>query len=595
MKTKRFPLILVLAVLALVELSGATAQVRQEWVVPPPAASAVNVDIHGNVYVSGTVNGECTTTKIDPSGRQIWTVNVTGDSSNQCFIAQNVAIDPQGNVYVAGFSGNEFGRIEYVTFKYDPSGHMLWSASFMSTFINDLPATGDFFGPSMAIDGLGNVYVVGSVRGTDDFADYATVKYDAGGTQLWFARYDRPGDSHDHPAAVTVDGAGNVYVTGRSGTLKYDTNGNLVWIAEMDAAEPVFGGLALAYDTLGNVFVTGPAYDGPDLVTAKYNPTGERCWLRRYRSYDYPWWPWRNAGLAVTPAGGVQVCGSFVSSGLATSDLVTLEYDVNGTQLWANAAPTGGAPLEINRYYISMATDTLGSAYVTGSLFDPQHGFDYLTVKYDTHGNQLWAARYVGGVGGESYNLAMQLAVDTSGNVYVTGDSGTVKYSQTNLDGIPVILTAPQPQYTEVTGMTNITFSVKAGGSEPLLYQWRLHSVPIPGETNCVLSLTNVVPAQSGDYSVEVSNAVGTTMSPLARLTVHALPTVFHSPSFLYGAGFQFTLDGQPGCCFQIDISTNLLDWFFLDNILNPTGSVQYLDASATNAPQRFYRAFSSQ
>ncbi len=71
---------------------------------------------------------------------------------------------------------------------------------------------------ALAVDDVGNVYVTGSsVCPASPFdTDYTTVKYDAHGNQLWVARYDGSRNFADNAAAIAVDGAGGVYVTGMS-------------------------------------------------------------------------------------------------------------------------------------------------------------------------------------------------------------------------------------------------------------------------------------------------------------------------------------------------------------------------------------------
>src|SRR5207245_1020077 len=77
------------------------------------------------------------------------------------------------------------------------------------------------------VDPAGNVYVTGwSNKGdTDETADYVTIKYDPAGEQVWLARYDGPGKGHDEAAALALDSAGNVYVTGmsRNESLDFDS------------------------------------------------------------------------------------------------------------------------------------------------------------------------------------------------------------------------------------------------------------------------------------------------------------------------------------------------------------------------------------
>ncbi len=91
---------------------------------------------------------------------------------------------------------------------------------------------------SMAVDALGNVYVTGesSSGGQNGNYDYATIKYDVYGAQLWAARYNGPGNGNDYAQGVVVDWSGNVYVTGYSdgasagydyATIKYATSATL--------------------------------------------------------------------------------------------------------------------------------------------------------------------------------------------------------------------------------------------------------------------------------------------------------------------------------------------------------------------------------
>ncbi len=58
---------------------------------------------------------------------------------------------------------------------------------------------------AMTVDSAGNVYVTGGSS-----ADYATVKYSPTGAQLWTARYSSSGNDEDHATAIAVDSVGNV-------------------------------------------------------------------------------------------------------------------------------------------------------------------------------------------------------------------------------------------------------------------------------------------------------------------------------------------------------------------------------------------------
>ena len=62
----------------------------------------------------------------------------------------------------------------------------------------------------MAVDAAGNVYVTGESSGAGTFFDYATIKYDAQGNELWVARYTSEGTNSDSAVAIAVDQTGCV-------------------------------------------------------------------------------------------------------------------------------------------------------------------------------------------------------------------------------------------------------------------------------------------------------------------------------------------------------------------------------------------------
>ncbi len=95
----------------------------------------------------------------------------------------------------------------------------------------------------------------------------------------------------------------------------------------------------------------------------------------------------------------------------------------------------------------------------------------------------------------------------------------------------PTITTQPQGQ--AVIAGANVTFSVAAAGTAPLAYQWLLNGAPISGATSSSHALVNVQPSDAGDYSVVVSNLLGSVTSSNATLVVSATglpPTITAQP-----------------------------------------------------------------
>ncbi|HTI98108.1 MAG TPA: LamG-like jellyroll fold domain-containing protein [Dongiaceae bacterium] len=111
-------------------------------------------------------------------------------------------------------------------------------------------------------------------------------------------------------------------------------------------------------------------------------------------------------------------------------------------------------------------------------------------------------------------------------DLVVTNAYGAVTSSITALTiqaGPPIELVAPQSQ-ARYAGLS-ASFSVLAGGSSPLSYQWLYNKGDIAGQTATNLTLTNLQLGQTGDYSVRITNPQGSITSSVATLTVVAAPT----------------------------------------------------------------------
>ncbi len=480
-----------------IELSAAV--VTEQWVArynglgsADDYAKAMTVDSSGNVYVTGYSSGagsffDYATAKYDPAGNLLWVARYDGPGGYNDQ-AMAVAVDGEGNVYVSGHSYGTAATTDYATIKYNANGVEQWVARY------DGPGKGNDVVFDMALDAAGSIYVTGEADRSDSQRDYATIKYDRDGNMLWVATYNGPGNYHDSARAMALDAAGNVYVTGYCysdnityedyATIKYDAAGNQLWVSRYigparspysayDRAE------AIAVDASGHVYVTGYSDGGGtgyDYLTIEYDAQGNEQWVARYNGTSNTWDYAR--AIAVNASGHVYVTG--YSQNLVTGqDYTTLKYDGNGRQLWA-ATFDGGA------YYNDCASDLKldrkGNIYVTGYRYGYRSQYDYATAKYDAAGNELWVMTYDGpsepqggattASPGETDNdndYAYAMALDGRGNVYITGksfgngsryDYATVKYSQ---EDTPV---GTNVEVVDAATGTTITFSqVLAGGN----------------------------------------------------------------------------------------------------------------------------------
>ena len=390
-----------------------------------------------------------------------WVARYNGTGNGQD-IAEAIALDTSGNIYVTGQSYGSGTGANYATVKYDSAGVQQWVATYDNGSTDVAVA--------IAIGPFGNVYVTGYSYNSGTHYDYATVKYDSAGVQQWVARYDGPANYRDDAYAIAVDSSGYIYVTGTSvdgthvdhtdyATVKYSSEYNdadfdgyqdYIWVARYNGlgnSKDVANAIATYQDTSDPdnvkdyIYVTGISFSSGtkyDYVTIKYSSeyNGEdpddyqdHIWVARYDDpanyYDYAY------AIAVDSSGYIYVTGQ--SYGSCTHyDYATVKYDSAGVQQWV--ARYDG-PVNSRDAAYAIAVDSEDNIYVTGYSVGSGTYYDYATVKYDPTGNEVWVKRYNGP--GNSYDQANAVSLDASGSVYVTGysygdgtlqDYATVKY-----------------------------------------------------------------------------------------------------------------------------------------------------------------------
>jgi hypothetical protein len=362
--------------------------------------------------------------------------------------ANAIAIDQSGNVYVTGHTtSNDFpmqhaeqaasgaGYDAFVA-KIDPSG----SALVYSTYFG---GSGDDWGAGIAVDASGQAYVAGRTQSSHlpttggayqstyggGGGDAFVAKFSASGSALIYSTY-LGGSGYEAATSIALDPAGNAYVAGQNYAAGFPTTPG-------------------AYQT---------ASKGPyDAFIAKLNASGSALVYSTYlggTGDDYA------TGIAVDSLANVYVTGLTISSDFpmqnAPQPTFGGYYDAFVTKL----NPAGSA-LVYSTYLggigwdggRGIAVDSLGNAYVAGQTdsnnFPTKPGAyqtayggngDGFVAKINVNGSVVYST-YLGGSGIEAANA---IAVDQSGNTYVTG---------TNLNGgFPVkdaLQTNPNPDSFE--------------------------------------------------------------------------------------------------------------------------------------------------
>jgi len=347
--------------------------------------AAGNVYVHGHAWAGDDRGNDYATIKYDPSGNEEWVALYDGPGGGDDLVwsLYNLAVDAAGNAHVTGYSMGTNGFYDFATLKYDTDGSLLWERRYES----DGPANA--YAYDVAVDSDGNVYVAGNANNMDGSRDYTLLKYDRDGALLWERQYDGPDKGTESMYAMTLDEAGNAYITGISkpesgpydyATVKYAPNGDFQWAARYDNGGHDYG-LAVAVDADQNVYVTGSSLSGGgqyDIVTLKYAPDGSQTWLRRwtqdpYFGHDWAW------VIALDRSGAVYVSGNSWSGLWRSSDYVTLKYDLDGTLAWEQLYNGTGSGEDWAR---GIFVDETDNVYVTGPSLGVKTGPDYVTIKY---------------------------------------------------------------------------------------------------------------------------------------------------------------------------------------------------------------------
>jgi hypothetical protein len=412
-----------------------------------------------------------------------------------------IAVDGKGNAYVTGETYSTNYDVTPGAFQTDGGGDVfVTKLSARGTVLVYSTYIGGSYGDrgyGIAVDGSGNAYVTGYTTSTDypvtpgafqtknggGLRDVFVTKLNAAGSALVYSTYIG-GVFHDYGYAIAVDGSGNAYVTGYTESASYPVTpgafqttkggGYDVFVTKLNETGTALVystyiggsnndvGYGIAVDGNGNAYVTGYTestdYDVTsgafqttrggyrDVFVTKLNETGTAL---VYSTYIGGSGGDEGYGIAVDGSGNAYVTGYTWSTDYDVTPGAFQTKNGGGRDVFVTKLNATGTALVYSTYMggsnndegYGIAVDGSGNAYVTGWTLSTDYdvtpgafqtknggGRDVFVTKLNATGTALVYSTYIGGSGEER---GYAIAVDGSGNAYVTGYTESRNYDVT--------------------------------------------------------------------------------------------------------------------------------------------------------------------
>jgi hypothetical protein len=452
-------------------------------------------------------------------GTEAWARSLNCSTTRGTGTVFDVAFDPDGNIVAVGYLDETSEFREFAVAKYSPQGDLLWLRT-----THGHPGSYIDRATDVRIDLDGDIYVTGYTRSDSTSDDFITAKYDASGNLLWSRIYDGPVHGEDRPAALAVDGHGNVSVTGKSAsgpgggdydyaTVKYSATGVELWARRYSGgADTSYDSPnAIAVDSAGAFYVTGRTTESDRLIkgtTVKYGEDGTQIWVSHYvNGGPYP--RFEAYDIALDADGGARVCGTIPEY------FVIVGLQPDGETAWVR-----GVPLQTVEN-VSVAVSPAGGFIMAGGLYEAD---SCVVIAVDSSGQELWRSSQAG-------SEVDDIAFGSDGNVYLV--------ARIQLDAFTTMVSAydSSGRFRWYDSCSGHTYAIAAGPSG----QVAVGGSSRQGGFRTMLYAPRLSLAEQGDIASPelglILSAQPTVFSNSVRFCVHCAPERFVTLRIFDGAG----------------------------------------------------------
>jgi len=511
----------------------------------------ITIDDAGNNYITGTFAGTATfgsytfsssgmndifVGKIDSSGNWLWATNAGGSSQDLVF---GITKDDTGCNFITGsfYETATFGSYiiassgaeEIFVAKIDSSGNWLW-ANNAGGFYNDC-------GRGITIDEAGSNYITGTFAETATFGSYTiacsgvvdifVAKIDSNGNWLWVT--NAGGNSADYGYGITIDDAGNSYITGRfQGTATFgsyiisNSGDNDIFVAKLGRD---FYAEFIADETSGyfplplSVNFTDLSIHQDPLITWEWDFQNDGTIDSNEQN---PQWTYDEIGLysvALTTSDGIYTDSEIKEDYIIVNPNIDFSYQTEGviesgisllSEDILYSAASGDCVYRFNNsgqieYALNVNGDIKSATTIT-----PDHNVYIASTDYNLYSfnsNGVSNAGWPISLGAEA---TASVASDTVGNIYIGTQNGIFQAITPSGENIWSYNVGAPVYSSVVISSDNTLYVINANGR---LYAFDLNTIN-PGnvdykwriETNAAISST---PALDDNSNIYITNENG--------------------------------------------------------------------------------------